>query len=413
MNYSDIVIIATGPHRFHGAGQIMSQYLREFSRRGAKVIFVGPAKPFLFDISDDLGVRFKYIKPISASYYQPTFANSTDNSGLVSQDLILLLNLSEELVCQAKNQIKNGKKIIIWGTYLFPSAFAALLAVETLSYFNIESTFWVTPAGSDIWEIGPQLSSISKRLLNSPLISSIITYTSQFAEEIKKRYTVSRTIDTIYPIINFDRFFPIPDEKRMLKRTQMGISKQSFVICSHSNMRPVKCPEDVIHIAHEASIHIEQKTTLLMIGPKSKKDKNYNDEKFEIKWEGVVQNVEDYLQISDIELNCSRHDSFNLSLAEAMASGLPCISTDVVGIGAEIQQSKSGYLFPFCPIESWPGDSRGRYHEPIEFITKLANSETLRKEYGFRAHKHAKVTFNSDRIMPQFLRLMHFNNNYD
>jgi len=405
MDFSDIAIIATGPHRFHGAGQIMSQYLCEFSKRGCEVVYVGLKKPFLFKFTDDSGILFKCPEPISASFYQTSFKNNEGDKGLVSQDHLLMLNLSESIVKEAILQHNKNNRIIIWGSYLFPSAYAAFIAKKTLSFLKIKANLWITPTGSDVWEIGPQLSFITRQLLNHPQLSAIITYTPQFAKEIKERYQVNRKIETIYPIIDFERFYPLSDNKKIVGREKLGISKSSFVISSHSNMRPVKCPQDVIYIAKHAARFIDRKTTLLMIGPKISLNNEYLDGRFVVVWVGVVENVERYIQVSDVELNCSKHDSFNLSLAESMACGLTCVTTDVVGIGNEIINSNSGHLFPYEPADGNANSDIPRYNSAIQFIVRLSQLETMRKEYGMRAYEHSLATFNSDKIMNKFIQI--------
>jgi glycosyltransferase involved in cell wall biosynthesis/O-antigen/teichoic acid export membrane protein len=61
---------------------------------------------------------------------------------------------------------------------------------------------------------------------------------------------------------------------------------------------------------------------------------------------GHVENVRDYLQASDFFVSCSDSEGFGLSLVEAMAAGLPCIST-AVGVAPEvIRDGHEGWLIP-------------------------------------------------------------------
>ncbi|HEY7640170.1 MAG TPA: glycosyltransferase, partial [Steroidobacteraceae bacterium] len=61
---------------------------------------------------------------------------------------------------------------------------------------------------------------------------------------------------------------------------------------------------------------------------------------------GHVENVHDYLHASDLFVSCSDSEGFGLSLVEAMAAGLPCVST-AVGVAPEIiRERHEGWLVP-------------------------------------------------------------------
>jgi glycosyltransferase involved in cell wall biosynthesis/O-antigen/teichoic acid export membrane protein len=61
---------------------------------------------------------------------------------------------------------------------------------------------------------------------------------------------------------------------------------------------------------------------------------------------GHVENVREYLQACDLFVSCSESEGFGLSLVEAMAAGVPCISTSV-GVAPEIiRDGQDGWLVP-------------------------------------------------------------------
>jgi glycosyltransferase involved in cell wall biosynthesis/O-antigen/teichoic acid export membrane protein len=60
---------------------------------------------------------------------------------------------------------------------------------------------------------------------------------------------------------------------------------------------------------------------------------------------GHVDNVADYLHAADLFVQSSESEGFGLALVEAMAAGLPCVST-AVGIAPEVIDDTNGWLVP-------------------------------------------------------------------
>jgi glycosyltransferase involved in cell wall biosynthesis len=388
-------VVATGPHGFPGASQIHCQYLRELSHAGAEVHYVGFDEPFLFTVAGRQGVRCHLIQPLLGGAIGPGRA-------IQSSDVLF----TEQLTEQVLRIVASGSPdihTILWGNYLFPYGQAALAAQRQLISGGKQSRLWITPTGSDVWEVGCKLPYIMKALLRDSCVSQILTYTPQFATEIRQTCGEELRIETLYPIIDFSRFHRIDRDLRKQRRRALGIGDNAFVVTSHSNMRPVKAPNDVVHIALQTAKIVRKPVLLLLIGPEIHAPVLEEVPNFEIRSVGVVQRVEELLQISDLELNCSRHDSFNLSLAEAMACGVPCASTDIVGIAPEIQRSGGGILFPLEPMTT--GAAEGRYAGAVKTIAEMARNQGLRNDLGWKAQRGAQLAFSSEYILPKLLAL--------
>jgi glycosyltransferase involved in cell wall biosynthesis len=85
-----------------------------------------------------------------------------------------------------------------------------------------------------------------------------------------------------------------------------------------------------------------------------------------------------------------------------MACAVPCVSTDVVGVGKEILAAEAGFLFPYIAPEL---DDEQRYREAIDYILFLTESEQERSAIGIRAAKHAMDVFAPELITEQYLAL--------
>ncbi|MHC4660849.1 MAG: glycosyltransferase [Planctomycetota bacterium] len=110
---------------------------------------------------------------------------------------------------------------------------------------------------------------------------------------------------------------------------------------------------------------------------------------------GAVPNSEvaKYYASADIFVLPSRSESFGLVNIEAMAMGLPVISTTVMGIPEVIKDGVNGYLVP-------PGDVRAL----ADKIRLLAGDEKERKKFSDINKKDA-LRFNWETIIPKLEKL--------
>jgi len=88
------------------------------------------------------------------------------------------------------------------------------------------------------------------------------------------------------------------------------------------------------------------------------------------------QEMAQYLTAANIYVSTSLIDSTSVSLLEAMACGLPPITTDIPGNREWIQNQVNGLLYP-------PKDHRAL----AEKIAQLIESEDQRKHFGERSHQ--------------------------
>jgi glycosyltransferase involved in cell wall biosynthesis len=98
-----------------------------------------------------------------------------------------------------------------------------------------------------------------------------------------------------------------------------------------------------------------------------------------VEFTGVVSNVEDYLADADIFVLASIYEGLPLVVIEAMAAGLPVLSTNVGGISELVEDGFNGYLVDINSEE--------------EFVTKLnrlIKDDTLRGEFSINSLEKVK-----------------------
>jgi len=85
---------------------------------------------------------------------------------------------------------------------------------------------------------------------------------------------------------------------------------------------------------------------------------------------------------SDIFLNCSRAESFGMVILEAMASGLPVVSTNVGGIPDIVKDGVTGFL-----VES--DDSKGMAEKVLYLLRNSKKSSSVSEEGRNSAEKYS------------------------
>jgi glycosyltransferase involved in cell wall biosynthesis/O-antigen/teichoic acid export membrane protein len=113
-----------------------------------------------------------------------------------------------------------------------------------------------------------------------------------------------------------------------------------------------------------------------------------------VSFTGQVENVAEYLRASDLFVSCSDSEGFGLSLVEAMAAELPCVST-TVGVAPEvIRHGHNGWLIPVRD----PAALSAALHKAIEQRDALPS-------IGAAARRAVAGRFHIDEVARRYLDL--------
>lgn len=228
--------------------------------------------------------------------------------------------------------------------YAIPHASAAYMAHQILKTQGVEIPFITTLHGTDITLVGRDKSF-------EPVITFCInqsTAVTAVSESLKrdtyKHFATDRPIRVIPNFIQqFDLLPTAVYNEQRLRYAEEG----ERIICHVSNFRKVKRVEDVVRIFHRINKKIKSKLLLIGDGPE-----RYNVELLgrelgiydRIKMLGKIRNSVDLLRLSDLFLLPSQTESFGLAALEAMAVGVPVISSNTGGIPEVNEHGFSGYL---------------------------------------------------------------------
>ena len=383
-------VVMLGSAGFAGSARIMADCALVLSRRADRTTVVTESAPFHLQAGIEEVAEVALVKASRV-------ASDAVGAGapLRSLDSLSPFELAEAVV-----SVVRQAPTLVWSHYLFPYGAAAMLACEELLARGVSVRLWLTPAGSDIWQIAPQIPVSTRRMLQSSRVSKVLTYSRRFAREVEAAGDLSAgSVELFTPAVGAGF-----EARRLvdcvISRQTIGIPREALVLSSHGNMRPVKAIDHVVQLADEvARRRPGQETWLLLAGPGDNTSTPKHG--LQVARFGVLHDLRDFLWASDVEVNLSKHDSFNMSIAEAMTSGTLPLTTDVAGVSEHIQRSGAGLTVPL-EEDATPADRR--YNTAVDWLVGLGElSLTERVSAGGRAAEYARIHFSRAELERQLV----------
>jgi N-acetyl-alpha-D-glucosaminyl L-malate synthase BshA len=163
-----------------------------------------------------------------------------------------------------------------------------------------------------------------------------------------------------------------------------------------SNFRKVKRVTDVVRIFHRVTREIPGKLLFVGDGPERTAAEDLARELGvfdEIRFVGKQEQMEDILAIADIFLLTSDYESFGLAALEAMAAGVPVISTNAGGLKEINIPGETGFLGNVGDVETMSQQA----------LAILKDDKTL-EGFKQRAAAHARK-YDITNIIPVYEKL--------
>ncbi|TNE53139.1 MAG: N-acetyl-alpha-D-glucosaminyl L-malate synthase BshA [Bacteroidetes bacterium] len=288
--------------------------------------------------------------------------------------------------------VKYEKLDILHVHYAIPHASAAYMAQQILKKEGIHIPFITTLHGTDITLVGKDQSfePVITFCLNE---SNAITAVS---ESLKKdTYNHFDTEREIHVIPNFVETAAKLPEKNLETRRRYATDDEK-IITHTSNFRKVKRIEDVVRIFELIQREVPSKLLLAGDGPERSMAEHMARELEicdRVVFLGKVRRTGQLLELSDLFLLPSETESFGLAALEAMACGVPVISSNTGGIPEVNIHRETGFL-------SYVGDVEDMARNSIA----LLKDESLLQQFRKQAYDRAK-TFSIGNILPQYEQL--------
>ncbi|MBW3164042.1 N-acetyl-alpha-D-glucosaminyl L-malate synthase BshA [Ferrimonas balearica] len=278
---------------------------------------------------------------------------------------------------------------VVHAHYSIPHSLCAYLATEiTRRPFPIVTTIH----GTDVTVVGQDrpLYPLNRFSIDR---STVVTTVSAYQRgHIQRHFGLKTAIEVIHNFIDCDHFRP--DLADPLLRRSLARDDQPIVMHA-SNFRPVKNTDTVLRSFARLSEKLDAKLVLLGSGPEMEAAQGRCHQlgiADRVVFVGQVQYVEQYLPLADCVLQPSYRESFCMVLLEAMACGVPTISSNVDGIPEVVAEGETGFM-------AEPDDDKAQ----ADAMLRVLSDPALQQRLGAAGRQRAKTRFATRHTIEQYL----------
>lgn len=353
---------------FGGSGVVATELGLALARKGHQVHFITYSYPVRLDFLE-MNIHFHevHVEEYPLFHYQP-----------------YELALSSKMAYV----IKTYHIDILHVHYAIPHAYAGYMAKQMLKREGIEVPMVTTLHGTDITLVGnhPTYKEAVTFSINQ---SDIVTSVSEsLKQDTLRLFRIDKDIKVIPNFTNIKK----SKETSPCKRTVMA-KPEELIVTHISNFRKVKRIDDVVRIFYGIQQKLPAKLIMVGDGPEREiADQLCKDLgiKSKVLFLGNTSDIDRILCFTDLFLLPSASESFGLSALEAMAAGVPVVSSNTGGLPEVNEEGVSGYL---CPI----GDVKAMAEKAIYIL----EDKTRLAQFKQNARKVAE-RFDEDRIVPMY-----------
>lgn len=354
---------------FGGSGVVATELGKALAKKGHQVHFITYSQPVrLSHFTENI-----YYHEVAISDY-PLFDYQPYETILASKMV---------------DVVKYEKLDLLHVHYAIPHASAAYMAQQILKSQGVSIPFVTTLHGTDITLVGkdPSFEPVITFCINQ---SDAVTAVS---ESLKAdTYTHFNTKREIHVIPNF-----IESSEKLLEknysRRDCYAKECEPILCHISNFRKVKRVEDVMRMFELVNKEIPSKLFFVGDGPERNNLERLCRELDlcdSVKFVGKVSDTTEALEMSDLFILPSETESFGLAALEAMAVGVPVISSNTGGIPEVNIHGVTGYLSNVGDVEDM---AKNAIH--------LLKDKELFQQFRQNALDRAKV-FSLEKVLPLY-----------
>ncbi len=308
---------------FGGSGVVATELGVALAERGHEIHFVTYKQPVRLDLLS----RNIHFHEVSVPQY-PLFKYQPYE-----------LALSSKLV----DTVKRFGIEVLHVHYAIPHAYAGYMAKQMLAEEGIQIPMVTTLHGTDITLVGNHpfyKPAVTFSINNSDCVTSV---SQSLKDDTLRLFDIRNEIEVVPNFINVDDY---TNHFTDCQRDLMALPEEK-IITHVSNLRPVKRVLDIVEIFNIVQQEIPSKLLIVGEGPEREPAEALVEKlglKERVIFFGNSHEINKILCFTDLFLLPSEKESFGLAALEAMASGVPVISTNTGGLPEVNIQGESGFL---------------------------------------------------------------------
>jgi N-acetyl-alpha-D-glucosaminyl L-malate synthase BshA len=357
---------------FGGSGVIATELGTALAKNGHEVHFITSSQPVKLNVFEkNIAFHEVVLNPYPLFQHQP---------------------FEVALTSKIVEVVKYEKLDLLHVHYAIPHASAAYLAKQILKEQGIKIPYITTLHGTDITLVGkePEFEpTISFAINQSDIVTSV---SESLKRDTYKHFNVSKEIKVVPNFVCVSKYKKDPSN---CKKSIFAPNGEK-ILMHISNFRKVKRIQDIIKI--HAVVCKEIPTRLILIGDgpeRSSMERLAREEGVEDStyFLGKIKETEKALCSADVYLMTSKTESFGVSALEAMAAGVPVISSNTGGIPEVNVHNETGFLSDVGDVDDMSSN-----------LLKVLKDNVLYERISYNALRKAK-SFNISKILPVYENL--------
>ena len=355
---------------YGGSGVVATELGKELARRGHQVHFISYALPFRLEGFQE-NIIFHEVELPDYPLFEVDLYSLSLTSKMV--DVVLYDDLD-----------------VLHVHYAIPHATSAWNAKQILNEQGRDIKIITTLHGTDITLIGLDPTLLPLVRFSIEKSDGVTAVSRHLREKTLTNFNLEREIEVIPNFVDVELWKP----------GENGVLRQRFapggepILVHASNFRPVKRVNDVLSIFQRVREVMPVKLLMIGDGPDRAEAERVCREAGtcdDVFFLGKQNGLHEILPECDLFLMPSQNESFGLSALEAMACGLPVISSSVGGLPELVQHGTTGYISEIGDV-----DRMSRY------VIDLLSDPRKYRRFSDDARKRAVDNFSADDIVPRY-----------